>query len=136
MLGLAAKHIRSKTVIVASEGACTPMNMEMETDGWYVNIPGGLSCPTDGVAPAFPVDQSECVDDVRYKTEGVANSGYPVMTTTKIKFSTGSDGPLIPTSTSMQEVIDISKAPLDAALFEIPAGYREVKSTQELGSPY
>jgi hypothetical protein len=136
MLGLTAKHIKSKTVVVASEGACTPMNMEMETDGWYVNIPGGLSCTTDGGAPAFPVDQSECVDDVRYKTEGVANPGYPVMTTTKIKFSTGSDGPLIPPSTSMQEVIDISKAPLDAALFEIPAGYREVKSTQELGSPY
>lgn len=138
MLGLTAKHIKSKTVIVASEGACTPMNMEMETDGWYVSLPGNFNCQTDSSAPTFPVDQSECVDEYRYKTEGVANTGYPVMTNTRIKFNTGADEPAmnIPASTSMQEVVDISKAPLDASLFEIPAGYREVKSTQELGSPY
>ncbi|MBD0327402.1 MAG: hypothetical protein ICV68_13275, partial [Pyrinomonadaceae bacterium] len=138
MLGLTAKRIRSKTVIVASEGACTPMNMEMETDGWYVNIPGNLNCQTDTAAPMFPMEQSECVDEYRYKTEGVVNTGYPVMTTTRMKFNTGTDDPSmnIPASTSTQEVVDISKSPLDASLFEIPAGYREVKTTQELGSPY
>src|SRR5215213_77604 len=34
MLGLTARHLKTKTVIAASEGACNPMNMEMETDGW------------------------------------------------------------------------------------------------------
>jgi hypothetical protein len=53
-----------------------------------------------------------------------------------MKFNTGADGPAIPTSSSTQEVIDISNAKLDAALFEIPAGYREVKSIGELGSPF
>jgi hypothetical protein len=139
MLGLTARHLKSKTVIEASQGACNPMNMEMETDGWYVDLPGGLSCATDeSGAPQFPVEQSDCVDEVRFKTVGTAKPGYPVMTTTRMKFNMGADSPAanIPTSSSTQEVIDISTTRLDAALFDIPAGYTEVKSMQELGSPY
>lgn len=135
VLGLTAKHFKSKTVVEASEGACNSMNMEMETDGWYVDLPTGQNCPMDA-ASSFPLDQSDCVDEVRYKTEGTPNAGYPIMTTTQIKFNMGADGPAIPTSSSTQEVVDISTVALDRALFEIPAGYKEVKSAQELGSPY
>ncbi|HKQ99782.1 MAG TPA: hypothetical protein VJT09_03865 [Pyrinomonadaceae bacterium] len=134
ILGMTAKRIKSKTVVAASEGACSSMNMEMETDGWYVDLPAGLSCPTDGSAQPSFVEQSDCVDEVRFKTEGVARTGYPVMTTTSIKFNT--PGVSIPTSTSTQEVVDVSRAAVDSSLFEIPAGYTEVKSMQELGSPY
>jgi hypothetical protein len=59
-----------------------------------------------------------------------------MMTTTLIKFNLGGDSPAIPPSTSTQEVTDVSNAALDQSLFELPAGYREVKSSQELGSPY
>jgi hypothetical protein len=138
LFGLTARHLKTKTVIVASEGACSPMNMEMEADGWYIDLPG-MSCSTDAsAAPQFPVDQADCVDEVRFKTEGTAKPGYPVMTTTKMKFNAGADSPgmNIPTSSSTQEVVDVSTVALDAALFDIPAGYREVKSMQELGSPY
>ncbi|HYY57713.1 MAG TPA: hypothetical protein VE842_10305 [Pyrinomonadaceae bacterium] len=135
MLGLTAKHIKSKTVVEASEGACNSMNMEMETDGWYADLPTGQNCLTEG-ASSLPLDQSDCVDEVRYKTEGAANTGYPVMTTTTIKFNMGGDGPAIPSSSSTQEVTDISTVTLDQALFDIPSGYKEVKSSQELGSPY
>jgi hypothetical protein len=137
--GLTARHLKSTTVIEASEGACNPMNMEMEVDGWYVDLPGGLSCATDESAtPQYPVEQSDCVDEVRFKTAGTAKLGHPVLTTTKMTFKSSGDGPAmnIPASTSTQEVVEFSKAALDAALFEIPAGYREVKSVQELGSPY
>lgn len=139
VLGLAAKRFKTKTVIEASEGACTPMNMEMETDGWYANLPGGLSCGAGASgAPTYPVDQSECVDEIRYKTVGAAHPGYPIMTTTTMKFNAGVGSPAmnIPASTSTQEIVDLSSAPVDAALFDVPAGYREVSSTQELGSPY
>ncbi|HEV2913032.1 MAG TPA: hypothetical protein VGX92_06930 [Pyrinomonadaceae bacterium] len=135
LLGLTAKHIKSKTVVEASEGACSTMNMEMETDGWYADLPTGQNCLTEG-APTLPSGDSDCVDEVRYKTEGAANMGYPVMTTTTIKFNMGGDGPAIPPSSSTQEVTDISTVTLDRALFDVPAGYREVKSAQELGSPY
>ena len=140
IMGMTARRIKTKTVIAASEGACSPMNMEMETDGWYVDLPGGLSCSAEGPnAPLFPADQSDCVDEVRFKTEGTVKMGYPVETTTRMKFGTGDEEvPSIatPGSSSTQEVVDISTATLDAALFDIPAGYREVKTMQELGSPY
>lgn len=137
MLGLTARHVKSKTVVEASEGACNSMNMELETDGWYVDLPAGQSCPTDASPAAmFPPDQSGCVDEIRYKTVGTAKQGYPIMVTTTIKFNSGAGGPAIPTSSTTQEVVDLSNVKLDAALFEIPAGYREVKSMQELGSPF
>jgi len=135
VFGMTAKRFKSKIVVAASEGACNSMNMEMETDGWYVDFPSGQNCQAEAAA-SLPFDQSDCVDDVRYKTEGAVNTGYPIMTITQIKFNTGADGPAIPASTSTQEVVDISTAALDRALFEIPAGYTEVKSSQELGSPY
>lgn len=135
ILGLTARHLKVKTVVTASEGACNSMNMEMESDGWYADIADGISCLTEeSAANAF--NQSDCVDEIRYKTIGTVKPGHPVMVTTMIKFNTGADGPAIPASTSTQEVVDISSAKLDAALFEIPAGYREVKTTQELGSPF
>jgi hypothetical protein len=137
ILGLSARHLKSKTVVTTSEGACNSMNMEMESDGWYADIADGLSCQTEqSAASAF--NQSDCVDEIRYKSEGTAKPGYPVMVTTKMKFNAGADGAGadIPASSSMQEVVDVSSARLDAALFDIPAGYKEVKSAQELGSPY
>lgn len=134
MHGLTARHLKTKTVIEASEGACSPMNMEMEADGWYVDFPGGLNCSTDA-APAFPVESSDCVDEIRYKTQGTAKAGHPVMVTTTMRFNTGGASG-IPSSSSTQEVVDISTARLDSALFDVPAGYTEVKTMQELGSPY
>lgn len=135
ILGMKAKRIKSKIVAEASEGACNSMNMEMETDGWYIDLPGGQNCQSLA-ATSFDTGQSECVDEVRYKTQGYANNGYPAMTTTTIKFNMGEGAPSIPPSTSTQEITEVSTAALDQSLFEIPAGYREVKSSQELGSPY
>jgi hypothetical protein len=133
ILGLATRHLKTKTVVAASEGACNSMNMEMESDGWYADIADSISCLTDeSAANAF--NQSDCVDEIRYKTIGTVKPGHPVMVTTMIKFNTGAEG--MPASSSTQEVTDISNAKLDAALFEIPAGYREVKTMQELGSPF
>jgi hypothetical protein len=135
ILGMTTRHLKTKTVVAASEGACNSMNMEMESDGWYGDIADGISCLTEeSAANAF--NQSDCVDEIRYKTVGTVKPGQPVMVTTMIKFNTGADGPTIPASSSTQEVVDISNAKLDAALFEIPAGYTEVKTMQELGSPF
>jgi hypothetical protein len=135
ILGLAARHLKVKTVVAASEGACNSMNMEMESDGWYADVADGISCQTEETA-ASAFSQSDCVDEIRFKTVGTAKPGHPLMVSTTIKFNMGADAPTMPASTSTQEVVDLSSAKLDAALFEIPAGYREVKSMQELGSPF
>jgi hypothetical protein len=140
IMGFTARHLKSKIVITASEGACSSMNMEMETDGWYVDLPEGMNCAADGPSvPNFATEQSDCVDEVRFKSVGAVKLGYPVQTTTRMKFNTGADDEVaanIPQSSSTQEVAEISRASLDPALFDIPAGYTEVKSMQELGSPY
>lgn len=36
--------------------------------------------------------------------------------------------------TSTREVVELSREPLDAALFDVPAGYVETKNAQELYS--
>lgn len=133
MFGLTARHLKTKTVVEASEGACNSMNMEMESEGWYADLPGGLNCQTEELA-ASAYDQSECVDEIRFKTVGTTKPGQPLMVTTRMKLNMGEGAPAMPAST--QEVVDFSTVKLDAALFEIPAGYKEVKSMQELGSPF
>ncbi|HKS26627.1 MAG TPA: hypothetical protein VJS44_02350 [Pyrinomonadaceae bacterium] len=135
ILGMKARRVKSKMVVQSSEGACNSMNMEMETDGWYIDMPGGQNCQSQ-TASTYDTGQSDCVDEVRYKTEGYANTGYPASATTTIKFNMGEGAPSIPSSTSTQEVTEISTSALEQSLFEVPAGYKEVKSSQELGSPY
>jgi hypothetical protein len=65
------------------------------------------------------------------KNTGPSRLGFPLMETMTMY---GESGQAMFTRT--QEVIDISRQPLDAALFDAPAGYTEVKSQQELsGAP-
>ena len=46
----------------------------------------------------------------------------------------GADGKVMFTST--KEVVELSRDPLDAALFDVPAGYTETQNSQELyGAP-
>lgn len=68
-----------------------------------------------------------CRDTVRFNREGAARTGYPLQETTT---SYGPDGSVAFTST--KEVVELSRAPLDAALFDIPAGYTETANYQEL----
>src|SRR2546423_5355108 len=80
----------------------------------------------------------DCVDQVRFKRTGTARLGFPVSVTTKIKMG-GEGGDNAEASamagagvTSSVEVTDISNITLDPALFDIPAGYTEAASMQEL----
>src|SRR4029079_12699557 len=68
-----------------------------------------------------------CRDAIRFNRQGAARTGYALQETTT---SYGPDGRVAFTST--KEVIELSREPLDAALFDIPAGYVEAASAQEL----
>jgi hypothetical protein len=68
----------------------------------------------------------DCQDEIRTRTIGSAKLGYPVYVTTTMQQG-GST-----TTTMTQEVLEISRAPLDAALFDIPAGYTLARSMQEM----
>jgi len=44
MFGLTARHIKTSMSMKSSPDACSKMDMSMETDGWYVDLPL-FSCP-------------------------------------------------------------------------------------------
>jgi hypothetical protein len=126
ILGLTARHIKTRIVQEPGPNACDQTRTTMETDGWYVDIEGyGDGCATAAAGGFGAGAGSGCQDEVRTKTVGTAKVGYPVSLTVR----TGAG--VAPTF----EVVDITKTPLDAALFEVPAGYTEAKSFAELMTP-
>ena len=114
----------------SSPDACQQQQMKMETDGWYINLEYGLSCgssrpPQMGGRTA----PRGCQDRYQFKRTGPTNLGYPLIETMTMY---GPDGSVQFTST--KEVIELSRQTLDAALFDVPAGYAEAKSQEEMYS--
>ncbi|HWW74426.1 MAG TPA: hypothetical protein VNZ44_03470 [Pyrinomonadaceae bacterium] len=142
MFGFNARHIKTATVMDAPQGTCSPGHMEMEADGWYIDMPAGFSCDVTR-APSPPPTRGgrpDCQDQVRTKLVGTARLGLPVSMTTRMKTGGEEDAEasaaMAGAMTMTLEVTDISNVTLDPALFEVPAGYTEVASVQELfGAP-
>lgn len=128
MFGFQARHVKTSMVIESSPDACNPIKQRMETDGWYIDFSFGLNCEHGG-APMMgaPPARGGCHDSIRFNRQGAARTGYPLQETTT---SYGPDGSVAFTST--KEVVELSREPLDAALFDVPAGYVEAQSAQEL----
>ena len=68
-----------------------------------------------------------CRDKVITRREGNAKTGFPLIETMRMY---GEDGQV--TMSQTREVVELSRATLDIALFDIPAGYTEAASTSEL----
>jgi hypothetical protein len=128
MFGFTARHIKSTMAMESSPDACSPVKQRMETDGWYIDLTFGLDCDLGHSQMASrPVPQGGCRDRVIAKQVGSGRKGYPLSETMTMY---GPDGNAMVTST--KEVLDLSREPLDAALFEVPAGYTETTNSQEL----
>jgi hypothetical protein len=128
MFGFQARHVKTSTSIESSPDACNPLKQRMETDGWYIDFNFGLNCEVGrpqlmGAPPA----RGGCQDRVSYKRVGTGRTGYPLSETMT---SYGPNGEVV--STITKEVVELSREPLDAALFDVPAGYVETKNSQEL----
>jgi len=107
--------------------------MHIETDGWYINLEYGLNCGGSAKPPQMgrTTPTGGCRDRYQFKRTGPTNLGYPLIETTTMF---GTDGSAMFTRT--QEVIELSRQPLEAALFDVPAGYTEATSQQEMsGAP-
>ena len=127
MFGFQARHVKTTMVIESSPDACSPLKQRMETDGWYIDFSFGLNCERGASSMGGPPARGGCRDRVRFNRQGAARTGYPLMETTT---SFGPNGSVAYTST--KEVVELSREPLDASLFDVPAGYVETKNTQEL----
>ncbi len=127
LFGYVARHLKSSMKSESSPDACTKADFSMEADGWYANLSVGLTCsasPNAGRGGGGPGAQPECQDRMSFRRTG-PNPGFALQETRTIH----SGGHSFTTTT---ETLELSKAPLDAALFELPTGYREVTSSQEL----
>jgi hypothetical protein len=132
MFGFTARHLKRTMTSETSPDACYQNKIRMDTDGWYINLEYGLNCGNSDKPPRMGAPSAGgCRDRYEMKNTGPSRLGFPLVETTTMY---GEGGQAMFTRT--QEVIDISRQPLDAALFDAPAGYTEVKSQQELsGAP-
>lgn len=127
MFGFTARRIKTSMVKTASADACDK-DLKVETDGWYIDFQYAFECPGQTQkyqAPAYR-PRPGCKDDVRTKTIGTAKLGFPLLVTTTIYQPDGR------TSSMTQEVLELSREPLSASLFDIPEGYTLAKDMQQL----
>jgi hypothetical protein len=127
MFGFTARRIKMSIDKKASPDACDK-DQKIETDGWYIDFQYAFTCPGETqkqqTTPVYT--RPDCKDDVRTKTIGTAKLGFPLHVTTTIYQPDGR------TTTMTQEVLELSREPLSASLFEVPEGYALAKDMQAL----
>ena len=126
MLGREARHVVMKMKMDAGEGACQPGHTEVENDLWMVEVDAHLACQPKSWER--PPQGGVCQDRFQVKTKGneSMSRGLPVLSKFTTHLPNGQ-----PQSFTM-EVKELTVGPLESSLFEIPAGFREAKSQQEL----
>lgn len=127
MFGFTARHIKTSLEKKASPDACDK-DQKVETDGWYIDFQYSFECPgqQQKYQPTPVRPQPGCKDEIRTKTIGSAKLGFPLIVTTTIYQPDGR------TTSMTQEVLELSREPLSAALFDIPEGYTLAKDMQQL----
>jgi hypothetical protein len=115
MFGYTARHIIRIERRVPGPGA-TSLAQESTRDGWYIDLDMPEGCPARNKhAEAFLLIGNVTngrMDKIEVHHTGVTEVGFPLEVTDP--------------SFSKTEVIELSTAPLDPALFESPAGYKKV----------
>jgi uncharacterized protein YcfJ len=130
MFGYTARHLIVTTETEASPDACTPMKkMKMVTDGWYIDAAFALDCDYNTRNGYGNYGNSGgCQDKYNVKQIGAtAKRGYPVLEKTTMFDEDGKES-----FSMMNEVVELSSAALDQALFEIPKDWREVKDSSAM----
>jgi hypothetical protein len=128
MFGYTARHLIITTETEPSADACLTTKSKMETDGWYIDAEFAFDCDRTNEYRNYMNSQKPgCVDKYNMKTIGTAKRGYPVWEKMTMFDETGKES-----MSYVSEVLEISKATLDASLFDVPADYRQVKDATEL----
>jgi hypothetical protein len=131
MFGFTARHVKTSMVTESSPDACNQEKMKFESDGWYIDLEIGLDCMAENAMAMTRMSRpGGCRDQVRNRRLGSGKLGYPVKVTTRMFDADGNES-----FTSTTEVIELTRVTLDPALFEIPAGYTEAASMQEIYAP-
>ena len=123
MFGFTARHLKMAMSLTASPEACSKGEMRMESDGWYIDFNNNFNCREEYVPRQMLERQRpqkpDCVDEFRYNVKGNVRMGYPADVTMTMFGENGKN------FTMRTQILELSRAKLDQALFEIPAGYQE-----------
>jgi len=109
---------------------------ESVTDGWYIDLDTKISC-----APWWRMNRREseegfayftvgnAVERVEFVQKGKAEIGFAVdsKTVEKSLFILQDGSTKVMTSKSRTKVVDFKEGPLDAGIFEAPAGFKKVE---------
>ncbi len=122
MFGFTARHIVQTIETETSADACLPTKSKMEMDMWVIDAEFASGCTTERTYRPYKNGKSGgCQDKIVPKTIGSAKSGYPVWQKMTSFDANGKES-----FSTISEVVELSKATLDQALFEAPSDYREV----------
>lgn len=128
MFGFTARHLKRVTMMESGPDACQQQKMKIENDGWYINLEYGLACERAGASMAGGHTAAQgCRDRYQYRRTGPTNLGFPLLETTTMYAADGR-----PNFTMTREVLEISRQSMDAALFDVPSGYTQANSQQEM----
>jgi len=129
MFGFTARHVKGSTTINAAADSCSPGKRRIERDGWYIDLNVAFTCDRNSpqTMPSPRPQAGGCKDQVRMRTEGKGDFGFPLVETVRM---IGDNGEVVFTQT--REVLELSRASLDIALFDIPAGYTQAADSSEL----
>ena len=128
MFGFTARHLIITMEYKSSPDACSKMNSKMQTDGWYIDAEFVLDCDYGYSAGGYSANRNGgCQDKYEMKTVGSAKRGYPVYEKTTMFDEGGKE-----TYSMVSEVVELSKATLEASLFDVPADYREVSDAAQM----
>jgi hypothetical protein len=123
IFGLQARRVRTTIEREPMPGACDPTKQRIETDAWYVDVPVPAQ-PAPGAAPVTPAG---CVDQIKATHNGDPKAlGFPI--SYAMTMTAGDEKPNV---VSM-EVTELEVTNLDAALFEIPEGFKEAGDVRAL----
>ncbi len=133
MYGLTARHIWTTQKIKPSADACMMKDsMIIKTDGWYIDLPQ-FNCPVNSygqTAASGGWQKPECQDRFVSKHSGKGKLGFPLLE--KRTMIMGNGRATTSEFETSLETLEFSSAKLDSMLFEIPPGYKEAKSEEEL----
>ncbi|MBX7056388.1 MAG: DUF4412 domain-containing protein [Pyrinomonadaceae bacterium] len=128
MFGFTARRVIQTIETESSPDACNPTKTKMEMDMWVIDAEFGLACTQNNPYRSYNGGKAGgCSDKIVPKTIGTARSGYPLY-----QKMTSFDANGRESFSMIQEVVEMSKATLDASLFEVPADYREVKDAAQM----
>lgn len=133
MYGFTARHIWTTQKMKPSPDACTMKDSFLiKTDGWYIDLPG-FNCPVrykPSTAGNEGYQKPDCQDRFVTRRTGKGKLGFPLIEKRTMFMGDGS-GKTTEFVTDL-ETLELTTGKQDSMLFEIPPGYTEAKSKDEL----